>query len=185
MLDSFEVTLGERIRYYRKRKGMTQKELAERCGITEPAIRNYELDNRIPGYEMLNTIAWALDVNYHTLAEPELSAISGAIHTLFRLEYAYGLHPTEIDGRAVLAIDKNALPTGEQLFQKMMNVWLDAKKKYESGEWTEDQYEDWMVRYPSVIEYGPAEEGDADQDKILASPSKKKHPRKRKASQKG
>ena len=26
MLDSFEATLGERIRYYRKRKGMTQKQ---------------------------------------------------------------------------------------------------------------------------------------------------------------
>ena len=58
MLDSFEATLGERIRYYRKRKGMTQKQLADLCQITEPAIRNYELDNRIPGYDtLLNRIS--------------------------------------------------------------------------------------------------------------------------------
>ena len=47
MFDSYESSVGERIRYYRKRAQLTQKQLAEACGITEPAIRNYELGNPI------------------------------------------------------------------------------------------------------------------------------------------
>ena len=64
MFDSYESSVGERIRYYRKRAQMTQKQLAEACGITEPAIRNYELGNRIPGYDTLDDIAAALQINY-------------------------------------------------------------------------------------------------------------------------
>ena len=180
MLDSFEATLGERIHYYRKRKGLTQKQLAELCQISEPAIRNYELDNRIPGYDTLNTIAWALDVNYHTLADPDLSSLVGAMHVLFRMEYAHGLKPRELDGRAVLAIDQPNRITGEDLVQKMMNKWLEARKKYDSGEWTEEQYEDWLIKYPSVLPYGPVEEGDLEEDRAIIQPEKKKHPRKKK-----
>ena len=179
MLDSFEASLGERIRYYRKRKGITQKQLAELCGITEPAIRNYELDNRIPGYETLNAIAWALDVNYYTLAEPDLSSLPGAMHVLFRMEYAHGLKPIELDGRAVIAINKPKRASDESFVQLMMNRWLEARKKFDSGEWTEKQYEDWLIRYPNVLPYGPVEEGDQDEDRVVIQPAKKKHPRKK------
>ena len=40
---------GELIRKYRKMRGLTQTELAEKCGLTDSAIRNYELGNRTPG----------------------------------------------------------------------------------------------------------------------------------------
>ena len=60
MSDTFDNTIGERIRYYRKAAGMTQKQLAEFCEVSEPAIRNYELGNRVPDFEMLQTIAAAL-----------------------------------------------------------------------------------------------------------------------------
>ena len=33
---------GYRIKYYRLQNNLTQKELAEKCGLTESAIRNYE-----------------------------------------------------------------------------------------------------------------------------------------------
>ena len=46
-----DATMGERIRYYRQVAGLTQKALAEKCGITESAIRNYELGNRMPDWE--------------------------------------------------------------------------------------------------------------------------------------
>lgn len=44
---------GELIRKYRKMQGLTQSELAEKCGLTGSAIRNYDLGNgrlgRMPG----------------------------------------------------------------------------------------------------------------------------------------
>ena len=150
MFDSCESSVGERIRYYRKRAQMTQKQLAESCGITEPAIRNYELGNRIPSYDTLDDIAAALQINYYTLADPNLSALAGVMHVFFRMEYAHGLKPVEIHGKAALIIDP-AYYNGENTYlQQMLNAWLTARTKLDGGEWSAEQYENWETRYPFV-----------------------------------
>ena len=59
-----DATLGERIRFYRQQAGLTQKELAGLCEVSESAIRNYELGNRVPDFLTLHTIAEKLRVNY-------------------------------------------------------------------------------------------------------------------------
>ena len=152
MFDSFESNIGTRIRYYRKRAGMTQKSLAEACGITEPAIRNYELGNRIPGYDTLEDIAAALQINYYTLADPDLAALAGVMHSFFRLEYAHGLKPVEIDGKAALIINPAFHNTEDTYLQQMLDTWLITRAKLDSGEWTAEQYENWETRYPFVAE---------------------------------
>ena len=66
-------TNGERIRYIRKSKGLTQKALGELCGIAEPTIRRYELGKLNPKYETLQKIAKAMDVPIsELLGSPEL-----------------------------------------------------------------------------------------------------------------
>ena len=60
---------GERIRRYRKMKGLTQKSLAERIGLAESAVRNYELGLRDPSQETLAALSGALrPVDGETLA---------------------------------------------------------------------------------------------------------------------
>ena len=55
--------IGERIREIRKRKKMTQKELAEKCGgMADSAIRKYESGSVTPKFETMERIAFALDV---------------------------------------------------------------------------------------------------------------------------
>ena len=61
---SINSTLGERIRFYRQQAGLTQKELAALCEVSESAIRNYELGNRVPDFLTLHIIAEKLRVNY-------------------------------------------------------------------------------------------------------------------------
>lgn len=42
-------TIGQRISYFRRDKGMTQQELAEQLGVTQPVVSDYENDViRIP-----------------------------------------------------------------------------------------------------------------------------------------
>ena len=180
MFDSFESSVGERIRYYRKRAGMTQKQLAEACGITEPAIRNYELDNRIPSYDTLDDIADALHVNYYTLAEPNLGALAGVMHCFFRIEYVHGLRPVEIDGKTALILDPSYNNIDTSILQPFLNRWLDARKKLDSGEWTLEQYEDWQVTFPTAVpaEKSKAAESDADSSVEIIKSYKHKRPRK-------
>ena len=180
MFDAFESSVGERIRYYRKRAGMTQKQLAEACGITEPAIRNYELDNRIPSYDTLDDIADALHVNYYTLADPNLGALAGVMHCFFRTEYVHGLRPIELDGKAALILDPSYNHIDTSVLQPFLNRWLDARKKLDSGEWTLEQYEDWQVTFPTAVpaEKSKAAESDADSSVEMIKSYKHKRPRK-------
>lgn len=54
--------MGERIRSIRKRKGLTQKEVAQRCGMADSAIRKYESGSVTPKFETMDKIAHALEV---------------------------------------------------------------------------------------------------------------------------
>lgn len=54
------VQIGNRIKKYRKSKGITQKEVALRAGIPYSTYSNYENNNREPNQEQLRKIASAL-----------------------------------------------------------------------------------------------------------------------------
>ena len=51
---------GELIRRYRKMRKMTQADLADACGLSDSAIRNYELGNRKPSAGAATV--WPVDV---------------------------------------------------------------------------------------------------------------------------
>ena len=50
------------LKYYRLKKNMSKKDLAEACGVTPMAITNYEQGTRRPEIEIINKMAKALDV---------------------------------------------------------------------------------------------------------------------------
>ena len=55
---------GEAIRFFRKRRGLTQKELSKKANISEIALRKYELGTLRPKKETIDKIANALDMDY-------------------------------------------------------------------------------------------------------------------------
>ncbi|MDU4724860.1 helix-turn-helix transcriptional regulator [Clostridium sp.] len=61
--------IGSNIKLYRKQKGLTQKQLAEKIGTTDSAITRYESDSREPSIETITKIAAALEVPVGKLIE--------------------------------------------------------------------------------------------------------------------
>ena len=61
------MTIGERIRYYRKNADMTQRELAATTGIHYVSICNYESGKMIPREDQIRKIADALGISYSSL----------------------------------------------------------------------------------------------------------------------
>lgn len=57
------MTLGERICAARRRKGLTQLELAEKCDLTPVVISRYERDVREPTLFNATTLSIVLDVS--------------------------------------------------------------------------------------------------------------------------
>ena len=54
---------GEKIKEIRKKRGLTQKQLGDLCGMADSAIRRYENGRANPKIETLRKIADALEVN--------------------------------------------------------------------------------------------------------------------------
>lgn len=84
------MTIGEKIKKFRIKKNLTQKQLAYLAGLSEPAIRNYELENRTPSEKHIERIAWALGVSPFAISDPDIESYIGVMHTLFALEEKYG-----------------------------------------------------------------------------------------------
>lgn len=65
------MSLGERIKRFRKSRGMTQEVLGNLVGLSGVAIMRYEKDQREPNQEIVTKIANALDVSELTLRRLE------------------------------------------------------------------------------------------------------------------
>lgn len=61
----------------RKRKGMTQSDLAERVGVEQPTVQRWERGKREPSFEQLFALADALGVEPGALIDPALAAPLG------------------------------------------------------------------------------------------------------------
>ena len=60
-------TIGERIKYFRKKRKMTQEQLAELTGIHPVSIRKYETNKMQPQIEQIERIASTLQVNANAI----------------------------------------------------------------------------------------------------------------------
>ena len=67
-------SIGERIRFARKKKSLNQAELAARLGVTQPAVANWESGVHDPRRLMLAKLAAALDISLDWLASGARSA---------------------------------------------------------------------------------------------------------------
>ena len=63
--------VGDRIKYYRKEKGLKQKEVASMLHIPATTYSNYENNNRVPDTDILQRIAQVLGVTVWELLTPD------------------------------------------------------------------------------------------------------------------
>lgn len=75
------MNIGEKIRFYRKKNGLTQKQLADLCGIAEPNLRKYELGKQNPKLGTLKKISAALDIKTTDILVDELNINEEKIST--------------------------------------------------------------------------------------------------------
>ncbi len=158
-----DATLGERIRFYRQQAGLTQKELAGLCEVSESAIRNYELGNRVPDFLTLHAIAEKLRVNYAAIAGEKVTDLEGALQALYKLEEIYGLHPTEVDGqihfvfRDSVAVDEfkpdldTVISSPSLLLQYRVLGFMKACALHDAGELTDEEYALWKSKFPAFL----------------------------------
>lgn len=144
------MTIGQKIKKYREAKNLTQKQVALRAGMSEPAIRNYELGNRTPSAKQIEKIALSLDVSPFAISNPDLESYVGVMHALFYLEENYGVIPGEIDGEICLRF-KDKFSTIFTDVEKWLKEYKTVQKaSKDDTEKAEAYYEEWKNSYPRL-----------------------------------
>ena len=72
----------DNLRLLREGKGLTQAELGSLCGISENAIRNYELGRCFPKITTLNALADALDVSVDNMIAAIFASVISALSSV-------------------------------------------------------------------------------------------------------
>ena len=148
------MAIGERIRYIRNLRNITQKFLGMAIGFDEKTanirMAQYESGTRTPKENYVADIAAALNVSPRALDIPDIESFTGLAHTLFAIEDLYGLHIGEIDGEVCLRLDKFKGMTYLSMFD-MFNAWQQEAEKLRNGEITKEEYDAWRYNYPQGI----------------------------------
>ena len=147
------MAIGERIRFIRNLRGMTQKYLGMQIGFDEKTadvrMAQYESGTRTPKENYVAGIAKALDVSPKALDLPDIDSYVGLAHTLFALEDLFGIHIGEIDGEVCLRLDKFKGTTYLSMFD-IFSSWLQEAEKLNNGEITKERYDSWRYNYPRI-----------------------------------
>lgn len=145
------MAIGQRIKFFRKRKGMTQKQLGELLGFkgrtSDVRMAQYESEARVPKQDLVNMMADILGVAPKALTVPDIDTHFGLLHTLFALEDIYGLKISEKEGEVCLSLDHDITPLLSDV-DTMLRAWQKQSAMLESGEISREEYDEWRYTYP-------------------------------------
>lgn len=145
------MAIGERIRFIRNLRGMTQKFLGKSVGFDEKTadvrMAQYESGVRSPKADLTAKIAEVLEVAPEALAVPNIENYVGVMHTLFALEDLYGLRIDKLDDEICIRLDKDN-GTEYLTMLEMFRDWQTQAERCREGEITEEEYDNWRYNYP-------------------------------------
>ena len=145
------MAIGERIRFIRNLRGITQKFLGLKVGFSDRTadirIAQYESGSRTPKADLIEKIADTLDVSTEALNVPDIDSHTGLMHTLFAMEDLYGLKIDTLDGEICIRVNRQ----NGSMYNKMTGLlepWEEMAQKYRNGEISREEYDQWRYRYP-------------------------------------
>lgn len=146
------MSINERIRFLRKLRGLTRKNLGMKVGFpeksAEPRIAQYELGIRTPKLDMTAALASALEVSPQALTVPNIDTLTGVAHTLFALEDIYGL-TVDLDGTVCLKPDIRKNLRAVEL-SRFLDAWRQEADKLQAGEINQEEYDQWRYNYAGL-----------------------------------
>ena len=149
------MAIGERIRFFRNLRGMTQKYLGQVVGFPEKTadirMAQYESGSRTPKAELTESLAGALSVSPLALSVPDIDSYLGLMHTLFTLEDRYGLAVETSENGVSLRVDPRKGKDAAEL-SEMLTAWAQQAEKLHNGEINREDYDKWRYNYPKYDE---------------------------------
>ena len=149
------MAIGERIRFFRNLRGMTQKYLGTVVGFPEKTadirMAQYESGSRTPKADLTENLAGVLGVSPLALSVPDIDSYLGLMHTLFTLEDRYGLTVEKTENGVSMRVDSRKGKDAAEL-SEMLNAWAKQAEKYHNGDISREDYDRWRYNYPKYDE---------------------------------
>ena len=149
------MAIGERIRFFRNLRGMTQKYLGTVVGFPEKTadirMAQYESGSRTPKSDLTENLAGVLGVSPLALSVPDIDSYLGLMHTLFTLEDRYGLTVEKGENGVFMRVDPHKGKDAAVL-SEMLNAWAEQSEKYRNGDISREDYDKWRYNYPKYDE---------------------------------
>lgn len=147
------MAIGERIRFFRRLRGLTLKELGMAVGFSpstaEVRISQYEIGYRTPRIGVVKDLADHLQVSPCALNVPDMDSCQGVMHTLFAIEDRYGLQVGKLDGELCLHFSNIK---ARMKFKKDFEIWHTMLRHYQLGEITREEYDQWRYTFQGEME---------------------------------
>ena len=144
------MAVSKRIRFFRKLRGMTQKELGVAVGFPEKTadtrVAQYETDARGPKAALRERFAAALGVSVDALSIPDMDTPAGLMHTLFALEDIYGFQIMDSPEGLCLSLNGGAFPRFGELWLAL-RTWHTLHMEVEMGILPKEKYDQWRYNY--------------------------------------
>lgn len=144
------MTLGDRIRFFRRKVGMTQRELGMAMGFSpltaEVRVSQYENGSRRPRPGALAVLASIFRVAPAAMEVPDIEDRAKLMQTLFAMEDRYALKPIRIYGETFLCVDTLDPFRVDQL-NGMLDEWQQQLARMECNEITQEEYDHWRYNY--------------------------------------
>lgn len=145
------MAIGERIRFIRNLRRMTQKWLGMAVGFPEKTadirMAQYESGTRTPKSDLTSEIAKVLEVSPSALDVPNIENYNGLMHTLFALEDLYGFRIDTLNDELCIRLDKDN-GTEYITMLEMFSAWQKHAEKYRNGDISKEEYDNWRYNYP-------------------------------------
>ena len=149
------MAIGERLRFFRNLRGMTQKYLGTVVGFPEKTadirMAQYESGSRTPKADLTENLASVLGVSPLALSVPDIDSYLGLMHTLFTLEDRYGLTIEKGENGVSMRVDPRRGKEAAE-FSEMLNAWAEQAEKYHNGDISREDYDKWRYNYPKYDE---------------------------------
>ena len=140
------MAIGERIRFFRNLRGMTQKYLGQVVGFPEKTadirMAQYESGSRTPKADLTNNLANVFGISTSALTVPDIDSYNGLMHTLFTLEDLYGFRIGKLDDELCIRLDKG-MGTNYLTMFDMFSTWQEQAEKLKNGEITKEEYDEF------------------------------------------
>ncbi len=135
-------TFGKRLKYIREYKGITQKELAEKVGVSVNSIKGYEADKNKPRSEQMEKIVKILDIKPEFLNPRDYTSRDSITALMYDLVSNYGNIEFYNQGDTIyISIDSEKKTECYEMLKASKQAYEDLKKLGMSI----DDYKHWLL----------------------------------------